>query len=300
MHACGHDAHTAILMGAASVLAGMRERLPGTVVLLFQPAEEGPPTGERGGAALMLEEGALADPTPAAIFGLHTFPGPPGFLGYREGGIMAGSDYLEITVRGRQTHGAVPWAGVDPIVVASQIVLGLQTIPSRQMDATSATIVTIGSIQGGIRNNIIPEEVKMLGTIRYLDPNQRDDLNARIRRTAENIAASAGAKAEVVIRQYGPVTFNDPELTRRMAPTLRWAAADSGAGEVPPVTPSEDFSHFQQRFPGLYFFLGINDQGVATTAAAPNHSPRFYINEEALVVGVRAMAGLAVDYLSGE
>ncbi len=296
MHACGHDAHTAVLMGAASVLAGMRAELSGTVVFIFQPAEEGPPPGEEGGARLMIEEGALDDPVPGAIFGLHTMTAPAGLLGYRPGGILAGADGLHIVVHGRQTHGALPWKGVDPIVVASQIVLGLQTIPSRQLNVTSPTIVSIGSIHGGARGNIIPEQVEMTGTIRILNPATRADVHERIERTATGIAASAGATASVKITPYAPVTYNDPELTSRMASTLQRVAGPQRAVEVPPLTASEDFSHYQQHIPGFYFFLGINAPGVAE--AAPNHSPHFFVNEDALVVGVRAMASLAYDYLA--
>jgi amidohydrolase len=244
----------------------------------------------------MLEEGVF-EPPPAAIFGLHTWPMASGHLGYRAGGIMAGADHLNITVRGRQTHGAMPWNGVDPIVVSAQIVLGLQTITSRQTDARAATVITIGSIHGGVRHNIIPDEVKMTGTIRLLDPESREDVLARVRQTAERIAESAGASATVEIIPYGPVTYNDPELTRRMVPTLTRIAGPGAAVEVLPVMPSEDFSYFQQRVPGMYFFLGIVPPGVDPAAAAPNHSPRFFVDEDAVLVGVRAMASLALDFL---
>ena len=296
MHACGHDAHTAILMGVAEVLHGIRKDLPGTVKFIFQPAEEGPPTGEEGGARLMIEEGVLKNPAPEAIFGLHTFTAPTGIIAYRAGGIMAGADELHITVEGRQTHGAMPWSGVDPVVVASQIVLGLQMIPSRQLDSTVPTIISIGSIHGGLRSNIIPDKVEMEGTIRILDPSIREDVLQRIRRTAVNIAESAGAKATVKITAYAPVTYNDPKLTAMMLPTLRRVAA-SGLIEVPPITPSEDFSYFQQKIPGLYFFLGVNANGVSTGEAAPNHSPLFYVNEDALPLGVYALSSLVIDYL---
>ncbi len=298
MHACGHDAHTAILMGAAEVLAGLRDRLPGTVKFLFQPAEEGPPAGEEGGASLMIAEGALENPTPDAIFGLHVMPHRAGVIGYRAGGTLAGADRLKIVVEGRQTHAAFPWQGVDPIVVASQIVLGLQTIASRQLDpTTSPAVISIGSIHGGLRSNIIPGRVELVGTVRIIDPASRDDVLARIRRTAESIAASAGATARVEFVGITPVTYNDPQLVARMAPTLRRVAA-AGAIEVPAATAAEDFSYYQQRVPGLYFFLGINPEGVGPEEAAPNHSPLFFVNEDALPVGVRALVSLAVDYLN--
>ena len=299
MHACGHDAHTAILMGVAEVLAGMRNEIPGTVKFIFQPAEEGAPVGERGGAELMIEEGALDNPKPSAVFGLHVFPFPAGDIRYRPEGTLAGSDRFWIVVRGRQTHGAQPWRGVDPIVVASQIVLGLQTITSRQIDVTAApAIVTVGAINGGLRFNIIPDSVVMLGTIRTFDTAMRNDIHARVRRTAESIAQSAGATAVVTIDTNTAVTYNDPALTERILPTLRAVAGANHVALTAPITASEDFSRYQQRIPGVFFFLGIVPPGTDPTKAAPNHSPRFFVDEAALPVGVRVMAHLAVDYLS--
>ncbi len=300
MHACGHDAHTAMLMGVAEVLHGMRSELAGSVKFIFQPAEEGPPEGEEGGARLMIKEGVLRNPAPEVIFGLHTYPVPTGIISYRAGGILAGADSFTINIQGKQTHGARPWAGIDPIVVAAQIVLALQLIPSRQLDPTlSPTIISIGSIHAGLRSNIIPDSAEMQGTIRILDPEIRDEVLQRIRRTAVNIAESAGAKATVSITGYAPVTYNDPALTAKMLPTLR-KVAGAGLMETPPLTPSEDFSFFQEKIPGLYIFLGVNADGVAAGQAASNHSPLYYINEKALPLGVHALSSLVVDYLNAD
>ncbi|HLB54993.1 MAG TPA: amidohydrolase [Gemmatimonadales bacterium] len=301
MHACGHDNHVAILLGAATVLARMRTEIPGTVVFLFQPAEEGAPLGEEGGASLMIREGALADPAPGAIFGLHVWPERVGTITWRAGPFMAASDQLRIVVRGRQTHGAVPWGGVDPVVVASQIVLGLQTIASRQVDITKVpAIVTIGSIQGGNRGNIIPDSVVMLGTVRTFDEAMRADIKQRIERTAGSIAQSAGATAGVDFPgANNPVTFNDPALTERMLPTLRRVAGASNLLATELQTPSEDFAWYQQKVPGLFVYLGIVPQGRDPAAAPRNHSPYFFADEGALPVGVRLLTSLALDWLSG-
>ncbi len=298
MHACGHDNHVAILMGVAEVLAGMRASIPGTVKFIFQPAEEGPPAGEEGGAPLMVKEGALENPRPSAIFGLHVWPGPLGSLSYRPGGAMAAPDNLEIIVKGVQTHGAMPWGGVDPIVIASQIVLGLQTITSRQIDVTfNPAIVTIGMIQGGNRGNIIPDSVVMVGTIRTFDEDQRNDIHLRVRRTAEEIAKASGGTATVSIPGGGLLTYNDPALTEKMLPTLRRTAGDGGLQLNVPVTGSEDFPSFTKDIPGLFFFLGVLPKGTDPKTAPRNHSPRFFADEAALPTGVRAMANLAIDYL---
>jgi len=297
MHACGHDNHVAILMGVAEVLASMRDSIPGSVKFIFQPAEEGPPAGEDGGAEVMIAEGVLTDVD--AIFGLHVVPAPLGTIGYRSGGMMASSDSFSITVKGRQTHGAVPWGGVDPIVIASQIIMGLQTIPSRQLDSTlTPSIITVGKISGGVRFNIIPDEVEMLGTIRTFDSEVRKDIHARIKRTAESIAESAGGTAIVDISKGTPVTSNDPELTRLMVPTLQEAAGIDKVGEFPRATTAEDFAYYQKQIPGMFFFLGVADPDDARPAS--NHSPYFYADERALPVGVKALTYLALDYLSKE
>lgn len=301
MHACGHDAHVAILMGVAEILSGIREELPGTIKFIFQPAEEGPPPGEEGGAELMVKEDVLENPKVDAIFGIHVGSRHAvGEVAYRTGSFMAAVDSLRIKVRGKQTHGAYPWLGVDPIVVSSQIVMGLQTIPSRQLNSTTApSIVTIGSIHGGVRNNIIPDEVEMLGTLRSLDKQMQKEIHERVRRTASMIAESAGATAEVEITTGYPVTYNDPGLTQKMIPTIRRVAGEANVHEIQPVLGAEDFSFFQEKVPGLFAFVGTRPRNQTAEEAPANHSPLFYVDESGLITGIRVMAHLAVDYLSG-
>ncbi|HEY9063400.1 MAG TPA: amidohydrolase [Burkholderiaceae bacterium] len=299
MHACGHDAHVAILMSVASVLAGLRDRLRGSVKFIFQPAEELPPEGEEGGAKLMIEQGALQNPVPDAIFGLHvTSRLATGTIGYRSGPTMASADRFRIDVTGRQTHGAMPWFGVDPIVTAAQVVLGLQTIVSRQVDISEGpAVVTLGTIKGGNRENIIPDSVEMRGTIRTFDEAMRDDIHVRVKDTAEAIAKAARASCEVCIRKDYPVTVNDAQLTEAMLPTLARVAGTANVQLVPKVTGSEDFSFYQQVVPGLFFFVGVTPPGQDPHSVAPNHSPLFFIDESGLVLGVRALAHATGDFL---
>jgi amidohydrolase len=298
MHACGHDTHMAILLATARVLTQVRDKLPGTVKFIFQPAEEGAPLKERpAGAERMVKEGVLQNPKVDAIFGLHVFGNvPTGQVTYRSGPFMAASDSFEITVKGRQTHGSTPWRGIDPIVVGAQIVNALQTIVSRSVDITRLpAIVTVGQFQSGVRNNIIPDSARLVGTIRTFDDQVQADIHARVRKIAEGVAAGAGATVDVRIDKGPPVTANDPALTARMLPTLE-RAAPGRVSESELITGAEDFTFFQREVPGLFFFLGITPKDQVGKAAQ-NHSPWFFIDESALVTGVRAMANLAADYL---
>lgn len=299
MHACGHDSHVAILMGVASVLSEVKEQIPGTVKFIFQPAEEGAPQGEEGGAKLMVEEGALRNPDVDAIFGLHISSKiPVNYIAYRSGGIMASADYFEIIVRGKQTHGSSPWAGADPIVSAAHIITGLQTIVSRRMPLTqNAAVVTVGAIHGGVRNNIIPEEVKMVGTIRALDPEMQKEIHKQIHLTATNIAESMGTTAEVNIPLGAPVTYNDPKLTELMLPTLKEVAGKRQTILMNATTGAEDFSFFQKEVPGVYFFLGGMESGKRPEEVASHHTPDFYIDESGFVLGIRSLSRMALDYM---
>ncbi len=299
MHACGHDCHVAILMGVATVLAGLRSQLRGSVKFIFQPAEEMPPEGEDGGAKMMIAEGALENPAPQAIFGLHvTSRLALGAIGYRPGPTMASSDKLKITVHGKQTHGAAPWLGVDPIVTAAQVVLGLQTVISRGTDiAREPAVVTIGMIRGGVRENIIPDSVEMRGTIRAFDEEMRDEIHERVTTLAEAVSRGSRAGCTVCIAKNYPVTVNDPALTEAMVPTLDRVAGPGRLELVPKVTGAEDFSFFQRLIPGLFFFVGVTPPEVDPKNAYSNHSPRFFADERALVLGVRALAHLACDWL---
>jgi amidohydrolase len=298
MHACGHDNHVAILMGAAELLAGMKAQIPGTVVFIFQPAEESLPDGT-GGAEKMIADGVLDNPQVEAIFGLHVWSGRVGEVTYRPGPTMAAVNQLSISVRGRQTHGANPWGGVDPIVVGSQVVLGLQTIVSRQVNITeNPAVVTIGQFVGGVRSNIIPDSVLMVGTIRTFSAAQREDIFRRIETTATNIAEASGARATVRIDSGYPVTRNDIALTESMVPTLRRAAGADKVGIEPLMTGAEDFSYFQERIPGMFVFLGVTPPEQDWETRPRNHSPFFAADESALPVGVKTMSALALDWLA--
>lgn len=302
MHACGHDTHVAMLMGAAQILTELKEELRGNIVFLFQPAEEGTPPGEDGGAELMVEEGVLTDPPVDAVFGLHiNSQTEVGKIRYKPGGTMAASDRFVIKVKGAQTHGSQPWGGIDPIVVSANIIQGLQQIVSRQTELTrEAAVISVGKIKGGVRNNIIPEEVEMIGTIRTLDTRMQDKIHADIRRTAVKIAEASGATAEVDIQKGYPVTYNDPELTDRMLPTLKRIA---GADQVilsNAVTGAEDFSFYAREVPGLFLFLGGMPRGQSPLDAAPHHTPDFYIDESGMKLGVRTLCHLTVDYMAAQ
>jgi amidohydrolase len=299
MHACGHDAHVAILMATAELLAGMRDELPGSVMFVFQPAEEGAPEGEEGGAELMLKQGVFSNPQPDVVFGLHvTSVEKAGVIAYRSGPYMASADEFSIVVSGRQTHGAKPWQGVDPIVVSSQIIMGLQTIASRQIDVTRApSVISVGQINGGIRFNIIPDSVTMVGTIRTFDEDMRADIHRRIRIMATSIAESAGATAEISFGLGIPVVVNDPQLTERMLPTLRRVAGDAQVRETGLITWAEDFAYYAQQKPALFFHLGVTDPSLDPATAPANHSPFFKIDESGLIVGVRALSQLTIDFM---
>jgi len=299
MHACGHDTHVAILMSVAEILAGMKNELKGTVKFIFQPAEEGPPEGEEGGAPLMIKDGALDNPKVDVMFGLHIDSQTDvGKITYRSGGTMAASDWFTIKVKGKQTHGSQPWGGIDPVAVSAQIINGLQTIVSRQVDLTkNPAVVTVSTINGGLRSNIIPEEVIMTGTIRTLDTGTQRIIHDKIKLTASKIAEASGATAETSIESKTLVTYNDPALTKQMLPSFAKAAGEENVYEIPPVTGAEDFSYFAEKVPSIFFFIGGKQIGVDPKKVFPHHTPDFWIDESGMKTGIKAFCNLVFDYM---
>lgn len=300
MHACGHDTHVAILMSVAEILAGMKNELKGTIKFIFQPAEEGPPEGEEGGAPLMIKEGVLEDPKVDVMFGLHIgAETEAGKITYRSGGTMAASDWFTIKVRGKQTHGSQPWGGIDPVAVSAQIINGLQTIVSRQVDLTkNPAVVSVSTINGGVRSNIIPEEVALTGTIRTLDTGMQRVIHDKIRLTASKIAEASGASAETIIDNKTLVTYNDPGLTKQMLPSLVKAAGELNVVEIPPITGAEDFSFFAEKVPSLFFFIGGKQIGADPSKVFPHHTPDFWIDESGMKTGIKAFCHLVFDYMN--
>ena len=299
MHACGHDTHTAILLGVAKVLYEIKDQIPGSIKFIFQPAEEGAPAGEEGGAELMVKEGVLENPKVDAIFGLHIWSQiSAGQVHVRPQGIMAAVDEFRIDLEGIQTHGSTPWTGIDPIVTASQIVNSLQTIVSRNMPLTkAAAVVTIGSIHGGVRSNIIPESLYMLGTIRTLDAHMRKTVLKRLEEIVHSISKANNAKAKITYMVSYPITYNDTDLYNKMLPTLKRVNGEENVNFMDAITGAEDFSFFQEKVPGMYFFIGGAKKGTDPNLAAPHHTPDFYVDDSAMVTGLKSMTSLTLDYL---
>lgn len=298
MHACGHDTHIAILMGVAEILAKNKNLIKGTVKFIFQPAEEGAPEGEEGGAELMVKENVLKNPDVDAIFGLHINSGTPvGHIGYKKGGIMAASQSFKIKVNGKQSHGSRPWTGIDPIMISAKIIDGLQTIISREMELTKeAAVITVGKIDSGVRSNIIPESAEMIGTIRTLDYDMQKKINKRMEEMVPAIAKAYNATATIEIEKGYPITFNNFDLTAKMLPTLQKVAGKDYVHDIKAVTGAEDFSFFAKEIPGLYFFLGGMTPGNKTPY--PHHTPDFIIDDSGMLLGLKTMTQLALDYLN--
>lgn len=298
MHACGHDTHTAILMGVAELLSKNRDRIKGTVKFIFQPSEEGPPPGEEGGALLMVKEGVLKNPDVDAIFGLHiNSQTPVGVLRYKSGGTMAAAQEFTIKVKGKQSHGSQPWSGVDPILISAKIIDGLQTIISREADLTNeAAVITVGKIKSGVRFNIIPEDAEMLGTIRTLDYGMKEMINRRMTEMVTTIARAYGGEATISIKDATDITYNNPDLVEQMLPTLQRVAGEANVKNSKAVTGAEDFSYYQREVPGFFFFLGGMAPG--TTESFPHHTPDFRIDDAGMLLGVKALSELTLDYLN--
>lgn len=298
MHACGHDAHTAILMGVAEILSKNKAKINGTVKLIFQPAEEGAPEGEEGGAKLMVKEGVLKKPDVDAIFGLHIKSTiPVGTIAYKDEGIMAAAQTFKINVKGKQTHGSRPWQGTDPILISSKIIDGLQTIISRDSDLTQAgAVITVGKITSGVRSNIIPENAEMIGTIRTLDSKMQEKINRRMKELVENVAKAYGGQASIEIKESTELTYNEPKLVQSMLPTLQRVAGRKNVVLRKATTGAEDFSYFQKEVPGFYFFLGGMTPGNKTPY--PHHTPDFLIDDSGLFLGVKVLTEMSLDYLN--
>ena len=298
MHACGHDTHIAILMATAEVLSKHKDKIKGSIKFIFQPAEEGPPPGEEGGAKLMIKEGVLENPKVDAIFGLHiNSQTPVGTIKYKTGGIMASVERFVINVRGKQTHGSQPWSGVDPILISAKIIDGLQTIISREAELTNeAAVITVGKITSGTRFNIIPESSEMIGTVRTLDPKMREMIEKRMKEMVEGIAKAYGGQASIIFQNNTSITYNDEELTARILPSLQTVAGEENVIIMKATTGGEDFSFFQEKVPGVYFFLGGMTAG--NTESFPHHTPDFMIDESGLLLGVKAFTQISIDYLN--
>ena len=298
MHACGHDTHIAILMATAEVLSKHKDKIKGSIKFIFQPAEEGPPPGEEGGAKLMIKEGVLENPKVDAIFGLHiNSQTPVGTIKYKTGGIMASVERFVINVRGKQTHGSQPWSGVDPILISAKIIDGLQTIISREAELTNeAAVITVGKITSGTRFNIIPESSEMIGTVRTLDPKMREMIEKRMKDMIEGIAKAYGGEASIIFQNNTSITYNDEELTARILPSLQTVAGEENVIIMKATTGGEDFSFFQEKVPGVYFFLGGMTAG--NTESFPHHTPDFMIDESGLLLGVKAFTQISIDYLN--
>lgn len=298
MHACGHDTHIAILMGVAEIMSKNTDKIKGTIKFIFQPAEEGAPPGEEGGAKLMVKEGALKNPDVDAIFGLHIGSGQPiNTIGYKPGGAMAAVNSFEINVKGKQSHGSMPWGGIDPILVSAKIIDGLQTLVSREMPLTQeAVVLSIGKITSGVRSNIIPESAQLIGTLRTLDEGMQKQMHKRMREMVADIAKAYRAEATITIDEGYPITYNDPDLTAQMLPSLQKAAGSENVMLMKAITGAEDFSFFQKEVPGVFFFLGGMTPG--NKEPFPHHTPDFYIDEAGMQLGVKTFIQMSLDYLN--